>query len=996
MEYNSFYGGRRGASFVIVKRYKTIKDMTKDFSKGANFTQVNFDEYVIIDALKKNDLDNGKIFRRGYDFDSDRLIYYNTEGEGQNLPEGVDHRTYQTEAYGAEYIGTISGPAGQSPVLKMTDLGHIYKMHDENGIASVIESVYLRLTNIYEQFAGIKTGTALEEYNNEIADLQHEKQDLINKTPDSEQKNQAIRKIELVQNYYRSLIETLQASIPELERQINATKEQLETYVHLEEDKTTPFWNPLTQNWQWFYSYDQTLNVIKYKPIKNNQGQYDLQPGDWDTFNDSALGYQDGEYNVNPYVDLVPGKGFKRDPKTGDIIQDEHGNPIIEYNDVIQYASISIEGQKREDEDLSGRMVAWIGFKFPYLVNEYTTTSVTQYDNSGNYNADTSKIQLLYTEEQDGQQIDISNHPFYKKWKISVPKGIKGDSVTELTIKNNPTANNKKWLFRTITDYDEKDEAHGGDPHEEALASWDSINSMSVSADGIIQITFTGSLADKTQYLNFPKAISISENGEISYIMTGDSSSHRSYLVDGGQLDFIKDITLSDDGTLVFDHTKNADVSKNKYLKKINSVTQNKDGNNQPKQGYYTINYNTGDTDPIILSYIDKFEIINGVVYYHKTTGETGQVDGVDITNAQTFDHFSLHNDGSIYVVWIKYDPETGESYEVEDDEPIGQLKYPTKLQILSDGKIKTTYTTSETSTTSNSVVVYPINIEIISDGTANNGKIKTTYNDGTSNITAQAKVIYPTKVEIITDGTTNEGKIKTTYNTGTEQITTDPKIIYPKVISYTPNTGVVTYTNNIGGTPSTMGVLEYVTNINDVEDSINYRYKVQSKTNITTNAPVDIYNLEKNVNEMRITSDFHLVAKYNNLKQTNWNPNTKQYDWDDHYNLDRYLGPDDRYNDHTWVDLGATGLKTHAYDVCAIKETSVALPTHLKQGGIAFLIENISTDPWDYDAPEYTQIEENTPEIGTININNWDPLHPTFPDYMKPGAILLIYESMQ
>jgi len=29
--YNSFYGGRRGASFVIVKSYLDIKSMTNDF-----------------------------------------------------------------------------------------------------------------------------------------------------------------------------------------------------------------------------------------------------------------------------------------------------------------------------------------------------------------------------------------------------------------------------------------------------------------------------------------------------------------------------------------------------------------------------------------------------------------------------------------------------------------------------------------------------------------------------------------------------------------------------------------------------------------------------------------------------------------------------------------------------------------------------------------------------------------------------------------------------
>ena len=35
MEYNSFYGGRRGASFVIVKKYRTIKPPAED-NEGFN------------------------------------------------------------------------------------------------------------------------------------------------------------------------------------------------------------------------------------------------------------------------------------------------------------------------------------------------------------------------------------------------------------------------------------------------------------------------------------------------------------------------------------------------------------------------------------------------------------------------------------------------------------------------------------------------------------------------------------------------------------------------------------------------------------------------------------------------------------------------------------------------------------------------------------------------------------------------------------------------
>jgi hypothetical protein len=71
---NSFYGGRRGASFVIVKNYLDIPSMTADFVQGNSFKEVAFDEYVLINNPNKNHPDNGKIFRRGYDYNSNRKI----------------------------------------------------------------------------------------------------------------------------------------------------------------------------------------------------------------------------------------------------------------------------------------------------------------------------------------------------------------------------------------------------------------------------------------------------------------------------------------------------------------------------------------------------------------------------------------------------------------------------------------------------------------------------------------------------------------------------------------------------------------------------------------------------------------------------------------------------------------------------------------------------------------------------------------------------------
>ncbi len=107
MEYNSFYGGRQGASFVIQEKYLTIAEMIESFKKGNSYKTVNYDEYVIIDTENKNDPDNGKIYRRGYD-------YNNNMG-------------------GALYVGQIVGPAGLAPHTEMKTINEVESIKETEG-----------------------------------------------------------------------------------------------------------------------------------------------------------------------------------------------------------------------------------------------------------------------------------------------------------------------------------------------------------------------------------------------------------------------------------------------------------------------------------------------------------------------------------------------------------------------------------------------------------------------------------------------------------------------------------------------------------------------------------------------------------------------------------------------------------------------------------------------------------------------------------------------
>lgn len=107
MANSSFYGGRRGASFILVKSFLSVNDMITAFSQGDGYKLVNYDEYVVIDTTNKNNVDNGKIYRRGYD--------------------------YQDEMGGAIYIGQFVGPAGYAPQTVMTTIDEVDDMVEQEG-----------------------------------------------------------------------------------------------------------------------------------------------------------------------------------------------------------------------------------------------------------------------------------------------------------------------------------------------------------------------------------------------------------------------------------------------------------------------------------------------------------------------------------------------------------------------------------------------------------------------------------------------------------------------------------------------------------------------------------------------------------------------------------------------------------------------------------------------------------------------------------------------
>lgn len=102
---DSLYGGHQGISFVLKGAFTSVDEMVKNFQLGNSFTQIWFNEYCIIDTPNKNDKDNGKVYRRGLD--------------------------YQNSMGGAIYVSQIVGSSSGTPYFQMNTIAEVTKHSTE-------------------------------------------------------------------------------------------------------------------------------------------------------------------------------------------------------------------------------------------------------------------------------------------------------------------------------------------------------------------------------------------------------------------------------------------------------------------------------------------------------------------------------------------------------------------------------------------------------------------------------------------------------------------------------------------------------------------------------------------------------------------------------------------------------------------------------------------------------------------------------------------------
>lgn len=555
MAFSSFYGGRQGASFVIVKRFDAVsiaedtyyrkvlyainengyfiyndgfieknannytlydwqwvtlngsyvtvinsqgvisqqrvstayqEGMVECFKKGGESTDiVNYGEYVIIDTMEKSNPDNGKVYRRGMNY---------------------DYNPTTNPLAGAEYIGQIVGPQGDIPDIHVNN-------------ESVVKSF---------------TGYREDEYN---------------------PVNGGIVPGQYVAGY--------------------STATFLGTYTN---------------------AATEILNNVS-NPQRN-----------------TLYSVLNGGTQVYEYYTWTSINGWHQETPT--------------YSDAITYSWVNVR-------DIENQYYgALIGFTFPYLVESFTATAVSAYYHRDNQGIPFRNMNLI-------ERVDDGSHPYYQNWRIKVPEGIKGDTITALErintvalkgakyysdtalttqvgtlsaetalntnsidyslsyvpivisgttyyVANNNTSTGKTILRYTQTNYNRREQ---GDSSFVPIGVYNIIKSIELTNDGKLYVDYTYDGLKQVNTNNIIKWISsmaIAQNG--TYTVTYNDGT-----TDTGNIHFISDITIAADGTITYKYSDGTTAkTQTKLIKWIENVTlDDRDGNGTQKISI-TYNNNSG------------------------------------------------------------------------------------------------------------------------------------------------------------------------------------------------------------------------------------------------------------------------------------------------------------------------------------------------------------------------------------------------------------------
>lgn len=396
----------------------------------------------------------------------------------------------------------------------------------------------------------------------------------------------------------------------------------------------------------------------------------------------------------------------------------ENEDGTITYNDDIKYTWCNI----RQDNTGADSWF-YVGFEIPYTVIDYDIHMVTPYDEDGR----------ILKQAADIVRTDTKEHPFYERWNLGIPKGVKGDTFRNLRVMTPTTSNSDKiYNFSAISvdpttgaaivsgaagysgmqddidnarkilvyDYYIYDEFKNPVPIQIYLGDFNIIDDVKLNNNGSLTIGYTHN--DDTKFDKIIKWVSgITLNAANGHFTMTFNNGDAAYETD---LDWIKQITIDNDGTLHLIHTVNnrdeVYVNKFKWINDVSLVStpgQNNSGEFRTKFNYgadlvrqldwvYDINMDkeSGDItvrhiDPKIGDIVlpDMLEIV---------TSASASTDGTLTFYTNTGVNFVLNQKGTTTPFKLRTIDDVKLNTRIGDDKHI-QIKYNTDTSFTEIGE---------------------------------------------------------------------------------------------------------------------------------------------------------------------------------------------------------------------------------------------------------------------------------------------------------------------
>lgn len=546
---SSYYGGKPGGAFVIVKSFASIKEMAEAFAKGPGYKDVNFDDYVMINTANRNNPENGQIFRRSLDYKTKATIKNYKEVDG-------DKKTYEETSIvsgGAIYVGTVAGPAGRAPLF---NLGQYEELAQK---AEVAEKTFTDLGLTYSEISVDEDViTALnDQYPNGL-------------------------------NIYGD----------NLSREYNCVK--------------VMFGN----NYRYYYCDNFLWS-----------GNNNFSAG-WYRVETAPSAGQDSYSVVNG--SLIPGvtyDGYETD-ETGR----KHLKPV-HHQDTIDWRYISVV-----NENLS-ESTAFVGFRFGVPVVEFEAEAVDAYYNRNDVEAslDYDNINLITPVSTDTVEEGVTvKHPFHSKWDIKIPKGVKGDCISNIRVvsasaelmmldldENGNLVYNEDRTKLSVSPYNDEDDIANsrmiivcdytnydrvpeGDTGTIFLGDYNMIDEITFTENGTLTIDYSHDNTDEyPEWITWLTGLTLDkETGK--FVTTFNNQTQDNAKDTTQYLTWVKDIQMDEHGSITYTHTTSEnDRTDENVINWIKSFTFDKE------TGKLTVQFNNSNLTDFehTLNYIQNVEL---------------------------------------------------------------------------------------------------------------------------------------------------------------------------------------------------------------------------------------------------------------------------------------------------------------------------------------------------------------------------------------------------